>query len=132
MVLCRGRKNRLGLYAVGSVVRLEKSDMSITTDQLQRGVGAYQNWKANVGNEASSAFGGNLHDLARRMYEAMADAPRPEEQAQMVQVGWAKLGTESGKLYIREFRNLRAGQNDYYPHALYVADPASASNKGIT
>jgi len=42
-----------------------------TSEQQQRGVEAYQQWRANSDNRESSAYGGNLHDLARRMYESM-------------------------------------------------------------
>jgi hypothetical protein len=52
------------------------------TTQEQAGVNAYQQWKANVSNERSSAFGGNLHDLARRMYEAMTNAAPQEISAE--------------------------------------------------
>jgi hypothetical protein len=61
---------------------LTPSSTAANSTQLQAGVNAYQNWKANVGNTCSSAYGGNLHDLARRMHEAMANAAPQEISAE--------------------------------------------------
>lgn len=53
-----------------------------TSAQEQAGADAYKQWKANVGNESSSAYGGNLHDLARRIFQAMVNAAPREASAE--------------------------------------------------
>jgi len=65
--------------------------MNPTTDQLQRGVEAYQGWKSNVGNPLSSASGGNLHDLARRMFEAMQCTSSENPQRELDKLNGSRL-----------------------------------------
>lgn len=56
--------------------------MAPDSRQLQEGVNAYQSWKSNVNTPTSSAFGGNLHDLAGRIYVAMINAAPQEASAE--------------------------------------------------
>lgn len=37
------------------------------------------------------------------------------------QVGWAKLGTWSGELYVQEYRRVDEGQNERHFHPIFIS-----------